>query len=102
MRQSFTYNFTAKLADTHWYHAHIGAQKTAGQFGALVVRDCKEMVEETDGEFIVSLVDWFPFSADRYTVGGDVFQNGIQNKPYSFSDSTSVDRAQRAVSHGPA
>ena len=35
----FQYRFDAKPAGTHWYHSHLGAQRTDGLFGALIVRE---------------------------------------------------------------
>ena len=39
---NFTYNFTLDQVGTHWYHAHNGAQRTDGLFGALIVSDTSE------------------------------------------------------------
>ena len=36
---TFDYIFKATPAGTHWYHSHVGAQRTDGLFGALVVRE---------------------------------------------------------------
>jgi len=38
-QHSFTYTFKASPAGTHWYHAHSGAQRTDGLYGAFIVRD---------------------------------------------------------------
>ena len=35
----FRYIFKASPAGTHWYHSHLGAQRTDGLFGALIVRE---------------------------------------------------------------
>ena len=35
----FTYRFLASPSGTHWYHAHSGAQRTDGLYGALIVHD---------------------------------------------------------------
>ena len=35
----FDYVFRATPAGTHWYHSHVGAQRTDGLFGGLVVRE---------------------------------------------------------------
>ena len=35
----FRYSFTASPAGTHWYHSHVGTQRTDGLFGSLVVRE---------------------------------------------------------------
>ena len=37
--QSYTYEFRASPAGTHWYHAHSGAHRTDGLYGALIVKD---------------------------------------------------------------
>ena len=36
---TFDYIFRATPAGTHWYHSHVGAQRTDGLFGALIVRE---------------------------------------------------------------
>ena len=33
------YDFCASPNGTHWYHAHSGAQRTDGLYGALMVKD---------------------------------------------------------------
>ncbi len=35
----FDYVFEATPAGTHWYHSHVGAQRTDGLFGALIVQE---------------------------------------------------------------
>ena len=37
--QKFTYEFKAFPSGTHWYHAHSGAHRTDGLYGALIVKD---------------------------------------------------------------
>lgn len=56
----FDYVFEASPAGTHWYHSHIGAQRTDGLYGALIVKEVEE-----EGRFIdtpeshtISLLDW--------------------------------------------
>lgn len=36
---SCTYEFKASPAGTHWYHAHSGAHRTDGLYGALIIKD---------------------------------------------------------------
>ena len=65
---SFRYIFKASPAGTHWYHSHLGAQRTDGLFGGLVVRersDMQEKVTEALGTFLdlpdehtLTLLDW--------------------------------------------
>lgn len=68
----FDYVFDAFPSGTHWYHSHIGAQRTDGLYGALIVREptsnrpheteytkdwgCR-LVDEPD-RHTISLLDW--------------------------------------------
>lgn len=38
-QNQFTYTFRAYPAGTYWYHAHSGAQRTDGLYGALIIKD---------------------------------------------------------------
>ncbi len=67
---SFRYIFKAYPAGTHWYHSHLGAQRTDGLFGGLIVRersDVQEKASEAIGlgtfldlpaEHTLTLLDW--------------------------------------------
>ena len=59
--QSYKYNFTAIPAGTHWYHAHSGAHRTDGLYGALIVQD--ELLgdlydEDLPEQHTLLLMDW--------------------------------------------
>ncbi|XP_070533732.1 uncharacterized protein [Ptychodera flava] len=67
--ETFTYRFLATPPGTHWYHSHLGTQRTDGLYGALIVLQPEETVkvkrpkrETVDpdfaGEFIMTLHDW--------------------------------------------
>ena len=48
----FQYRFDAAPAGTHWYHSHLGAQRTDGLFGALIVHEkSTDQVKEKLGSF---------------------------------------------------
>ena len=56
--QSFDYIFEASPKGTHWYHFHVGSQRSDGLFGGLVVRDdgpisSNEVVPEEDESTII-------------------------------------------------
>ena len=73
---TFDYVFKATPAGTHWYHSHVGAQRTDGLFGALIVRDRKfemdivpallkllpdlgaESITDMPGRHTMTLLDW--------------------------------------------
>ena len=42
----FRYIFEATPSGTHWYHSHLGAQRTDGLFGALIVRESDEEYQD--------------------------------------------------------
>lgn len=41
----FQYRFSARQAGTHWYHSQVGAQRTDGLFGSLIVCEKSENLE---------------------------------------------------------
>ena len=72
---TFKYIFYANQSGTHWYHSHVGAQRTDGLFGSLIVREntdyletvksaLNEIVEgsgnfmDIPGQHTLSLLDW--------------------------------------------
>ncbi|KAJ8298077.1 hypothetical protein KUTeg_024608 [Tegillarca granosa] len=68
--ETFTYRFLAKPAGTNWYHSHIGAQRTEGLAGPLIILENKE--REDDGrlpviadDYIMMLQDWMHQSSDQ-------------------------------------
>ncbi len=63
---TFDYVFKATPAGTHWYHSHVGAQRTDGLFGALVVRE-----KNFNSDFVPALLNKLP-SDVKYTEIEDV------------------------------
>lgn len=62
--ESFTYDFVATPAGTHWYHSHAGVQYSDGLFGPLIVEEAKP-IARYDREEILLINDWDHESADR-------------------------------------
>ena len=96
----FIYSFVADQVGTHWYHAHSGAQRTDGLFGALIIKsddefegtDLENMVdtfEDRPEEHTISLIDWqHDNSIDLFSViqSGSRFKSPIDgSKSYSFA-----------------
>ena len=42
----FRYIFVASPSGTHWYHSHLGAQRSDGLFGALIVHEKEETMND--------------------------------------------------------
>ncbi|XP_033107332.1 laccase-5-like [Anneissia japonica] len=61
---SFTYEFTADPAGTHWWHAHSGYQRCDGMYGSLIVRQAREVQHNGYAydfdlpEHVMMLADW--------------------------------------------
>ena len=58
--QSYTYKFKAFPSGTHWYHAHSGAHRTDGLYGALIVKDMIPDLYDMDlpQNHTLLLMDW--------------------------------------------
>ena len=84
---TFDYIFLAEPSGTHWYHSHVGSQKSDGLFGGLVVRERQNLstilgdskydaVIERPGEHTLTLIDW-----QRKEEAIDQALNGIKFYP---------------------
>ncbi|XP_046357706.2 laccase-2-like [Haliotis rufescens] len=54
---TFTYKFKASPAGTHWYHAHIGDQRSMGLYGPLIVKK-RELQPNIIDKHIIIIQDW--------------------------------------------
>lgn len=90
---TFRYTFRADHEGTHWWHSHIGVQRSDGAFGALIVRKPKEqqppsvtkLYEFDLPEHIIIIQDWehmsavATFSAFHHSIGDNKPQNLLIN-----------------------
>ncbi|XP_064601859.1 uncharacterized protein LOC135467880 [Liolophura sinensis] len=72
-KETFTYEFKASPAGTHWYHSHSGMQIGDGLLGAFIVRTPKDLdpsgilYDVDDSDHVVIVNDWLPvISIGRY------------------------------------
>ncbi|XP_060073313.1 uncharacterized protein LOC132553118 [Ylistrum balloti] len=71
--RTFTYRFIAEPAGTHWYHSHLGVQRTNGLVGALIVlpkpghAKASDHHEPIEKEFVVLAQDWLHQSSTEHT-----------------------------------
>ncbi|XP_061179028.1 uncharacterized protein LOC133187625 [Saccostrea echinata] len=56
--QNYTYRFKAKPHGTHFYHAHIGDQRSMGLYGALIIYPENKFLSQPQVGFTVLLQDW--------------------------------------------
>jgi FtsP/CotA-like multicopper oxidase with cupredoxin domain len=62
--ESFTYDFVATPAGTHWYHSHAGVQYSDGLFGPLIVEETTP-IAKYDREEILLINDWEHEEAEK-------------------------------------
>jgi FtsP/CotA-like multicopper oxidase with cupredoxin domain len=60
---SFTYEFKAEPAGTHWYHSHTGLQYSEGLHGPLII-ESKTNDYDYDREEVLMIGDWFVEKSD--------------------------------------
>ena len=99
---NFTYSFVPDQVGTHWYHAHSGAQRTDGLFGALIIKSDDEFkgtdleysmrpgtFEDLPEEHTISLIDWqHDNSIDLFSViqSGSRFKSPVNDRrSYNFT-----------------
>ncbi|XP_065894019.1 uncharacterized protein [Dysidea avara] len=85
--QNYRYDFLASPSGTHWYHAHSGAQRTDGLYGALIIKDDllgKLYDYDLPNEHTLMLMDW------QKDASIDLFYNVARNLGY-YKDDPSKD-----------
>lgn len=65
---SFSYEYTASPSGTFWYHSHTGAQRTDGFFGALIVMERADRLQEIKTELSVYGVSDFEDLPGRHSI----------------------------------
>ena len=60
---SFTYEFKAEPAGTHWYHSHTGLQYSEGLHGPLII-ESKTNNHDYDRDEVLMIGDWFVDKSD--------------------------------------
>ena len=64
-KESFRYFFHATRENmnappgTYWYHSHVGAQRTNGLEGVLVIREKSYTKSQRDRDLVVALQEWY-------------------------------------------
>ena len=97
--QKLTYKFIAFPNGTHWYHAHSGAHRTDGLYGALIVKDDLRQDlydEDRPEEHTLLLMDWQkdPSIDMFYQIRSSL---GFYNDEYTaFGDTRALDNTQVA------
>lgn len=95
---TFRYNFIADHEGTHWWHSHIGMQRTDGAFGALIVRQPMKKIQygrlyDYDlPEHIMVIQDWdvrtgtSSFNSFHHSIGNNKPKNILINGKGKYFD----------------
>lgn len=62
------FTFQVNEAGTHWYHSHVGSQRTNGAFGAFIVREMPKKNVTAPKEFIMTVGDWHHLDSDEVNI----------------------------------
>lgn len=96
---TFRYTFTADHEGTHWWHSHIGMQRTDGAFGALIVRKPMKNIQYSNlydydlPEHIIVIQDWdirtgtSSFNSFHHSIGNNKPKNILINGRGKYYDS---------------
>ncbi|KAK3579372.1 hypothetical protein CHS0354_029673 [Potamilus streckersoni] len=92
--QTFTYRFKAEPKGTHWYHSHLGTQRTIGIFGPLIIRERKNYKEDDHIMFITDynhdMDPLLSYIKDKY----GLYQGRTPLIPSKSIDGTEFDKIQ--------
>jgi len=93
--QTFTYFFHATRENrnappgTYWYHSHVGAQRTNGLEGVVVIRPKDYTQEETNRDFVIAVQEWY-----ESMVNG---KGRVSTKKFDCDDSNEVNKFLRGL-----
>lgn len=115
---TFRYSFIADHEGTHWWHSHIGMQRTDGAFGALIVREPMKKIRYGDlydydlPEHIMVIQDWdvrtgtSSFNSFHHSIGNNKPKNILINgkgKYYKMQlkDDVMLDQTDKSFANPP-
>ena len=85
--RSFTYEFIASPAGTHWYHSHQSMMRLDGMFGLLIVHDKPPVIPY----FPIAINDWNHVTSEELELTiDDLCENGAISPPTKALDSSSA------------
>ncbi|CAH1790455.1 unnamed protein product [Owenia fusiformis] len=87
----FTYRFNVGSKGTFWYHSHIGAQRTNGIYGPMIIHERPKENQTPIEEFTMTISDWnHDFDSDT---GHLKMVYGLYNGKSKFKGTKSLDGA---------
>ena len=94
-KNTFVYKFEATQKHfnappgTYWYHSHLGAQRTNGLEGALVIRPRSYSQDDLDHDFTVVLQEWYESPTNQAPIS--ILVNGKSKYSPIVRDSRNYD-----------
>ena len=102
--ETFVYFFNATRENmnappgTYWYHSHVGAQRTNGLEGVLVIRDKDYTEEQKERDLVIALQEWYDSPTCQVPVS--ILVNGkgrIPDKKFNCKNTNEVNRYLRGL-----
>ena len=78
--QSFTYQFVADPAGTHWYHSHLSNQRADGLYGAIIVHREKPRLPH----FELTISDWYHTTSTELETSNPYKTHDRGSGPFHF------------------
>lgn len=98
---TFRYKFKADVIGTHWWHSHVGMQRSDGAFGPLIIREpvadiplqIRHVINDQDSTgFIMMMQDWehkigvAGFSSFHHSIGNNKPKQILVNGKGRYSE----------------
>lgn len=105
----FRYTFTADNEGTHWWHSHVGTQRSDGAFGSLIVRQPKSNEPHSHlydldlSEHMLFIQDWIHvtstsnFNAFHHSIGDNKPENILINGKGKYMTNINDDEIKTTI-----
>lgn len=105
----FRYTFKADNEGTHWWHSHVGTQRSDGAFGSLIVRQPESYIPHSHlydfdlSEHIIFIQDWIyvtsisNFNAFHHSIGDNKPQNILINGKGKYINNKNEDEIKTII-----
>ena len=103
-KESFRYFFHATRENmnappgTYWYHSHVGAQRTNGLEGVLVIREKSYTESQRDRDLVVALQEWYDSPTCQVPIS--ILVNGkgrIADKKFDCRNANELNKYERGI-----
>ena len=83
---------------TYWYHSHVGAQRTNGLEGVLVIREKSYTESQRDRDLVVALQEWYDSPTCQVPIS--ILVNGkgrIAEQKFDCKNTNELNKYERGI-----